>query len=81
MKDFFLFSTFISTKVIRVIFVVGAIFLFVMVGWLLDDAGIIVGLPSAIVAIIIWRLILEMNVAIIRIAENTTKLVETKELE
>jgi hypothetical protein len=39
----------------------------------------LIGLPSAIAAIICWRVTLEMYVALIRIAENTTKLVEMKE--
>ena len=78
MKNFFMFSSFITVPVTRVLFVVGAIALWVAIGMMTSNEPLI-GLPSAIAAIICWRVTLEMYVALIRIAENTTKLVEMKE--
>ena len=78
MKNFFMFSTIITVPVTRVLFVVGAIALWVAIGMMTNDDPLI-SLPSAIASIICWRVTLEMYVALVRIAENTTKLVEMKE--
>ena len=78
------FSKFISTTVIGVIFIIGVIGIFVLCVFLydayFDDDAWLLLLPIILVCgTICWRVTLEMYVALIRIAENTTKLVEMKE--
>ena len=80
------FAKFISTKVIPVIFIFGVVILVAMCAALsyylqFEGAFICLILPTLIfiASVICWRVTLEMYVALIRIAENTTKLVEINE--
>ena len=86
MAQFFLFSKFVSISVIRVVFVLGAIaFIVPVVAYRLDgprygalEEGIL-PVVTWLGLVVCWRVTLEMYVALIQIAENTTKLVELKE--
>ena len=81
------FDKFLVTTMVRVIFVIGCVA--ALVGILFfayvnsHDEGMWIVFPILpvlfLVVVAVLRFILEMHVALVRIAENTTKLVEMKE--
>ena len=74
------FETFISVKVITVVYVIGMIsislsallglFNFLSNGQFVE---LLLVLPAAFVVLMIWRVICEASVALIKIAENTSR--------
>ena len=85
-KSIFLFKTFIALHVVRVTFCIGCLAAVLLTGYLFyklqwSHLLVALGVPPLvfIASVTVWRITLEMCVALIRIAENTTKLVEMKE--
>jgi hypothetical protein len=74
------FETFISVKVITVVYIIGMVFisfsaLFGLYNFLSNGqiVQLLLVLPAAFVALMIWRVICEASVALIKIAENTSR--------
>ena len=74
------FEAFISVKVITVVYIIGMVFisfsaLFGLFNFLRNGqiVQLLLVLPAAFVALMIWRVICEASVALIKIAENTSR--------
>lgn len=73
------FETFISVKVITVVYVIGMVFislsaLFGLYNFLSNGqfGSMLLVLPGAFLVLMVWRVICEASVALIKIAENTS---------
>ena len=84
------FDKFVAVHVVRVTFIIGCLGAALLAGYLADDPSdghlfvrilVCYGVPPTvfIACVAVWRVTLEMYVALVRIAENTTKLVEMKD--